>query len=130
MGNELPANGTFCWYELATTDQEASKRFYTELLGWQLKEGDIAGSAYSEIYAGERPIGGMFKMGAEYGGRPPHWMAYVAVADVEAAAKRVEELGGTVCVPPTDIPTVGRFCIINDPAGATLSLITLTGAQT
>jgi predicted enzyme related to lactoylglutathione lyase len=27
-------------------------------------------------------------------------------------------------MPPTDIPTVGRFATIRDPQGATLSLIT------
>jgi uncharacterized protein len=26
--------GSFCWFELATTDQEAAKRFYTVLFGW------------------------------------------------------------------------------------------------
>jgi predicted enzyme related to lactoylglutathione lyase len=36
----------------------------------------------------------------------------------------VTELGGKVCVPPTDIP-VGRFAVVNDPEGATFSIITL-----
>ena len=26
--------GAFCWVELATPDAEASKNFYSELLGW------------------------------------------------------------------------------------------------
>jgi predicted enzyme related to lactoylglutathione lyase len=68
-------------------------------------------------------------MGPEFGGAPSHWMAYVAVDDVDAKARRVEELGGKVCVPPTDIPNTGRFCVITDPTGATLSLIALTGAN-
>ncbi len=66
--------------------------------------------------------------GPEFGDTPSHWMPYVAVEDVDGAARRVWELGGKVCVPPTDIPGVGRFCLINDPTGATLSLITLSGA--
>jgi predicted enzyme related to lactoylglutathione lyase len=41
---------------------------------------------------------------------------------VEASAKRVEELGGKIIVPPTDIPNVGRFSIISDPTGAAISL--------
>ena len=126
--HEIPAHGTFCWNELGTKDLDAAKRFYTELLGWQLKESNAAGMAYHEIVApnGEH-IGGLYQMGAEYGDAPAHWMAYVAVEDVDATAGRVEELGGKVCVPPTDIPTVGRFSVINDPSGATLSLIKLAG---
>jgi uncharacterized protein len=127
--HEAPANGTFCWNELATTDLGAAKKFYTELLGWQLKESNAAGMVYNEIVAGDQHVGGMYQIGPECGGpeSSPHWMAYVAVDDVDAKAKQVEELGGKVCVPPTDIPNVGRFCVINDPAGATLSLIKLGG---
>ena len=129
--HNIPAFGAFCWNELATTDAEAAKRFYAGLFGWSFKEGDFAGASYSEIVVGGQPIGGIHQMGADWGENPPppHWMAYVAVADVDATARLVEELGGKVCVPPTDIPTVGRFSVINDPAGATLSIITLAGAN-
>ena len=125
----MPAHGTFCWNELGSTDDEAAKKFYAELLGWTYKEGDAGGMKYAEITAGGQPVGGVYKMGPEFGEAPSHWMAYVAVDDVDASAKRVEELGGKVCVPPTDIPNVGRFSVINDPTGATLSLITLKGGH-
>jgi len=126
----MPAPGTFCWNELATTNLEAAKKFYTELFGWKLKESQAAGMIYNEIVAAGREIGGMYQMGAECGDTsdaPSHWMSYIAVDDVDAKAKQVEELGGKVCVPPTDIPNVGRFCVINDPTGATLSLVKLQG---
>ena len=125
---QLPANGSFCWNELGTTDLEAAKKFYTELLGWKLKESNTAGMIYNEIVVGESSRGGIHQMGAEFGNAPSHWMPYVSVDDVDAKAKQVAELGGKVCVPPTDIPNVGRFCVINDPTGATISLIKLTGA--
>jgi hypothetical protein len=127
----IPAAGTFVWNELSSTDVEAAKKFYSELLGWRYKGGDVEGFAYTEfIPAGEeKPVGGMFQMGEEFGGAASHWMSYVSVEDVDASARRAEELGGKVCVPPTDIPNVGRFCVINDPSGATLSLVTLSGAH-
>jgi len=83
---------------------------------------------YNEIHVDgkETGVGGMFQMGAEFGETPSHWMPYVAVDDVDAKAKQVAELGGKICVPPSDIPNVGRFCIITDPTGATLSLIKLS----
>jgi predicted enzyme related to lactoylglutathione lyase len=125
------AHGAFCWNELATTDDAGAKKFYTELLGWQLKQGDVSPMAYTEIVVGDKHIGGIYKMDAERASAaPPHWMAYVAVDDVDASAKRTEELGGKVCVPPMDIPNVGRFCVITDPQGATLSLITLSSTRT
>ncbi len=131
----MPANGSFCWNELSTTDSDAAVKFYADLLGWQFKKSDVPGEGgegqivYNEIVVGDKHVGGIYKMGPEYGGAPSHWMAYVAVEDVDAKAAQVAELGGKVCVPPTDIPNTGRFCVINDPTGATISLITLKGAH-
>lgn len=132
MSAQAPAttHGTFCWNELASTNAEAAKQFYAELFGWKLKDGDVEGFKYSEIVVGNRAVGGMYQMGPEYGDAPSHWMPYVAVEDVEETVKRVEALGGKVCVPPTDIPNVGRFSVINDPSGATLSVIKLGGSHT
>ena len=118
---QMPAHGDLCWYELSTTDAEAAKKFYGELFGWEYKGGDVEGAPYNEIFANGKPVGGIHQMG----GGPPQWTAYVAVSDVDASAKRVGALGGKISVPPMDIPKVGRFCVISDPAGASIALITL-----
>jgi uncharacterized protein len=125
---KMPANGAFCWNELATTDLDAAQNFYKTLLGWEIKEGAAPGGGmrYNEIVVAGQSVGGLFQMGPEFGQIPSHWMAYVAVDDVDAKARQVGELGGKVCVPPTDIPNVGRFCVVNDPTGATVALITLS----
>lgn len=134
---KMPANGSFCWQELATTDSDAAVKFYTELLGWEVKTSDATpceGSeappmVYNEIVVGGQHVGGIYKMGPEQGGEPSNWRPYVAVDDVDAKAAQVAGLGGKVCVPPMDIPNVGRFSVITDPTGATISIITLKGAQ-
>ena len=63
--------------------------------------------------------------GDQWKGVPPHWMIYITVADCDARAAQAKQLGGGVCVPPTDIANVGRFAVVNDPQGATFSLIQL-----
>ena len=128
-GHAMPAHGQFCWNDLGTTDLEAAKKFYTELLGWELRESNDAGMPYHEIVVGGQHVGGLYQMGAEQAGMPSHWMTYVAVTDVDDSARRVRELGGKVCVPPTDIPGTGRFCVVTDPTGANISLVTLKGAS-
>lgn len=127
MSAQAPAYqvGTFCWNELVSTDAETAKRFYTELFGWKLKESEVGGMKYTEVIVGERAVGGMYQMGPECGNIPSHWMPYVAVENVDETVKRVEGLGGKVCVPPTDIPDIGRFAVISDPSGATISVIAL-----
>lgn len=130
---EMPKHGSFCWNELATSNLEICKTFYSELLGWKLERSAAVGEEMEYVEfapEGSCKLGGMYQMGKEYcdgAGEmmPPHWMSYIAVDDVDASAAKVWELGGKVCVPPTDIPNVGRFCVVNDPTGATFSLITL-----
>jgi predicted enzyme related to lactoylglutathione lyase len=74
-------------------------------------------------------LGGVGRLPAEAvaAGAPPHWLAYVATPDVDATAARAVALGGTVRVPPTDIPTVGRFAVLADPQGAQLAVFTPSG---
>jgi predicted enzyme related to lactoylglutathione lyase len=122
-----PLNGNrFCWNELATSDTAAAGRFYTELFGWTAHAQPFGPHTYTIFRQDGKDIGGMLQMMPEWGQMPSHWMAYVAVPDVDACARRVTELGGKVCVPPTDI-SVGRFAVVKDQTGATFSIITLKG---
>ncbi len=57
-------------------------------------------------------------------GMPPMWGAYVTVDNVEVSAKQAEALDGNILVDARDIPEVGRFCVIADPQGAMLTIIT------
>ena len=116
--------GAFSWCELMTTDPDAASRFYGELLGWKLETMNM-GMPYHVVKVGDASLGGIMGMppGAP-AGMPPVWVTYVTVADVDALVKRVAALGGTVRVPPTDIPTVGRFAVIVDPQGAAINVIT------
>ncbi len=54
---------------------------------------------------------------------PNAWLAYVAVDDVDQSAKRAASLRGKVHVPPTDIPVVGRFAVVQDPTGAVIAML-------
>jgi predicted enzyme related to lactoylglutathione lyase len=119
-----PQHGSFCWNELSTRDAAGAKSFYAELFGWNYKESKD-GMPYTEIGPADRPFGGIFQLPDEMANTPPFWMPYVAVDDVDASAAKVEELGGKIHKGPADIPGVGRFCIITDPTGAVLSMITI-----
>jgi hypothetical protein len=123
MADELRyGHGEICWHEVNTPDAEGAKKFYGELFGWTSQQVDMGGFPYHYLRAGAKDFGGIMPMtGPEWQGVPPHWMMYVAVADIDAAARKVVELGGKVCVPPTAIP-VGRFAVVSDPQGATFSL--------
>ena len=116
--------GSFCWWSLMTKDVEQATAFYQQLFGWKLDKMDIPGHGPSDFYATDS--GGFAHpvlLEADFPG-PSHWMTYVVVEDVDKACDRAKELGGSVCVPAFDIPSIGRTAVIGDPAGATFHLFT------
>ena len=121
----VSSHGCFVWYELTTTDAEAAKAFYADVVGWGLRDASMPGAAYTLFTAGEDPVAGLTGLSAEARkmGAQPRWTGYVGVDDVDATTDRLRRLGGTVYVPPTDVPDVSRFSVVADPQAATLALV-------
>lgn len=119
MTNQGPWPGRFVWHDLMTTDAASSQRFYGSLFDWRIEERPMQGFVYRMIHCGPGPIGDIVEEK-----RIPlsHWMPYVAVDDVDKSAAAVTAAGGSVFVPPTDIPMTGRFAVVADPCGAYLSI--------
>lgn len=73
---------------------------------------------------GGEAVGGRMAAPSECAGMPPAWSVDVTVDDVDATARQVEALGGRLLRAPEDIPDMGRFCVLQDPQGATRCAIT------
>ena len=119
------APGTFCWVELATTDQDAAKHFYGSLFGWSIVDYPMGpGDFYTMFQSGGRDAAAGYTMRAEERsqGVPPHWNLYVAVEDADAMAARAVELGGKLPAGVFDVYTNGRMAVIIDPTGAAFCL--------
>ena len=115
--------GAFSWNELMTTDVKGAKAFYSALLGWTMQDISPVGMDYTMVKLGDQEIAGIMGMPDKAAAMVPAWGGYVTVSNVDALLPRVEQLGGKICVPPQDIPDIGRFAVILDPQGAMLSLI-------
>ena len=120
--------GRFVWHELMTTDPQAAKAFYTAVIGWGTKEWD-GPQPYTMWTWGESQMGGLIELPKEAQdmGVRPYWLAYIGTPDVDATVARATELGATTLMPPKDIPTIGRFAILQDPQGASFAAFTPMG---
>jgi predicted enzyme related to lactoylglutathione lyase len=111
--------GAMTWNELSTSDLDKSKAFYSAVFGWEWGGAE----EYAEVEVGGRTVGGVMPrtpgMPAEV---PDYWLVYFGTADLDADLERASELGATVLVGTTEIPTVGRFAVLLDPQGATFAL--------
>jgi predicted enzyme related to lactoylglutathione lyase len=118
---------TFCWNELMTRNPQRSVEFYGAVFGWTANILPDAGvTNYTEFHLGGRGIAGMLPMEGDTwpADMPNHWIVYFAVENCDDAVALVEELGGVVIVPPTEVPP-GKFAVVKDPQGAVFSVIAL-----
>ncbi len=139
--------GTWVFSTLSTGDAAASEAFYGAVFGWKLGLADEDGNAmfmrpgYADAQERLEPgfIERLEGIGAPEGfgdvvattmpladGESPHWHVTFGVTDVDASAKRVDELGGEVLVEPFDAPWV-RAAVVRDPEGAMLTLSQFVG---
>lgn len=114
--------GSFCWNELLTRDLENAKIFYSALFGWEISAAENTPVEYHLISNAGRMNGGMLSWVEDMGDVPPNWGVYFSVSDCDASVERVEELGGRLILPPTDIEP-GRFAVVADHAGAVFSVM-------
>ena len=115
--------GAMCWNELMTPNVDVAGRFYSTTFDWTTEPmGMGPAGTYTIFKAGTTQIGGMMARPPQMNEVPPHWLTYFAVADCDASAKTVGQLGGQVLRPPADIPNIGRFAVCRDGQGAAFAI--------
>lgn len=117
--------GSFCWLELATTDQNAAKKFYGSLLGWTSSDRPMGpDEVYTMFAKNDRRVCGCYKLRMDMlaEGVPPHWMLYVCVAHADETVAKVKSAGGSVMCDPFSVFDFGRMTIFKDPSGAHLAI--------
>ncbi|MBV9408964.1 MAG: VOC family protein [Candidatus Eremiobacteraeota bacterium] len=115
---------------LSTRDVDGANAFYGTLFGWQTESFGAAG-ARAELYRLPGYVGGVpnqpvprdvvavvFESTDE---RPAAWNVDFWIDDVEAAAARITQAGGTIIAPPFDEGPFRRI-VAADPWGAVFSL--------
>jgi predicted enzyme related to lactoylglutathione lyase len=112
--------GKFVWFEHVSRDAKKAQAFYGEVLRWSAQPFPMGAFTYEMIHAGDTMIGGYATPKTDR--QPSHWIAYVSVEDVDAAAKATTANGGKVVEAPHEIPGVGRTARIADPQGAEISV--------
>ncbi len=106
-----------CHWEIPSTDIASSMKFYGELFGWEFQ----GWSDDYTLFSVEGGIGGgLTKVEAM---PAPGIRAYVEVDDIEATLAKVEELGGRVVEPKTEIGQgMGATAGFEDVCGAYVGL--------
>ncbi|MFE2757819.1 VOC family protein [Actinosynnema sp. NPDC059335] len=109
-----PRPGEPCWVELM--GGPADDDYWATALGWQVRDPDADFTLYDATTADDRrPVAGRLTA-------PGGWTCYYAVPDTTRAAADATALGGTVLIPPREVPT-GHVAAIADPTGTAFAIL-------
>ena len=118
--------GSITWTDLTVPNAGEVREFYSEVVGWESEP--VSMGEYDDFNM-KSPTSGNTNVGICHarGGNaqiPPQWLVYITVENVDKSAQICESLGGKIIVAPKDMAGYGRYCVIQDPAGAVAALFT------
>jgi predicted enzyme related to lactoylglutathione lyase len=121
-----PEIGAITWTDLTVPDADDVRDFYSEIVGWKFEPVDMGGyNDYNMISpsTGNTNVGICHARGVN-ASLPPQWLVYITVEDVDKSAAKCIELGGKIIMEPKKMAGYGRYCVIQDIAGAVAALFT------
>jgi predicted enzyme related to lactoylglutathione lyase len=106
-------HGKICYLEIPANRAEDSATFYASIFGWALRQRGDGNLAFDDGSG----VGGTWVKEADRG-PDERTRVYIQVDSIAATVTRIENAGGKVLTPRTDIgPGMGAFAIFVDPVG-------------
>jgi len=124
MPTEKPPVGAVTWFDLTVENADEIRDFYSAVVGWKssgVRMGDYEDYSMNSPDNGD-PMAGVCYARGENAHLPPTWMIYVNVADIEASTQKAIDLGGKIIGKIRTMSGHGRYCAVEDPAGAVMTL--------
>ncbi len=126
---EPPRIGTIGWIDLTVRDAGRLRDFYSDVVGWSAVPVDMGGyEDYTMVPAhSSDPAAGICHARGPNASLPSQWLIYIVVGDLEQSLAAVIRGGGRVLVEPKELGPMGRYAVIEDPAGAVCALYQAAG---
>ena len=122
---QQPSNiGRIEWLDLTVPDAERIRNFYSNVVGWKSSEVDMGSYSDFNINLPETgdTVAGICHARGSNANIPSQWLVYVRVENVKESAAMCEKRGGKVLDGPRRMGG-SDFCVIQDPAGAVMALL-------
>ena len=125
----LSNEGRIIWHDLLTTTPAESRKFYSELFGWEFERppspiGFGNDDTYLLIRHGGKLIGGMLDANVlNQQDNVSQWISVMSVQDVNAAVERATAAGGEILTEPTDVGSRGWMAVVTSPDRAIIALL-------
>lgn len=112
------------WFEIPTTDLDRASKFYEVVLATSLKREHFAGNDTDmAIFQGaEKSVGGALIADKRRKPVADGAVVYLHAPDLDASLARIEQAGGSVVLPKTDIGDPGFIALVRDTEGNVVGL--------
>ena len=123
-----PQIGAIEWYDLTVKNAGEVKDFYCSVIGWETSPVEMSDSdgKYHDFNITfpdtKETVCGICHARGGNNNIPAQWLMYVRVKNVTESAQTCIQKGGRVIEGPKAIGD-SQYCIIQDPEGAILALI-------
>jgi uncharacterized protein len=118
--SEKKQAASIVWFEIPADNLERAKTFYSNLFDWKINPFP-GGGDYWHIDTGgadDTPDGALKKRN-----QPQEPITnYVSVDSVTEFSKKIEKLGGKICMQKTAVPQMGYFAVCQDTEGNAFGL--------
>jgi predicted enzyme related to lactoylglutathione lyase len=116
--------GAIGWLDLTVPDAEKIRDFYSAVVGWKPEAVDMG--EYSDFNmtspGSGKAMAGVCHARGMNADLPAQWLVYITVTDIDHSVAQCNDQGGKVLAGPKGMGSHGRYCVVQDPAGAVAAL--------
>jgi predicted enzyme related to lactoylglutathione lyase len=119
------ANPVMHW-QILTKQPKKLEEFYSALFGWKISSENALGNRQVDTTCKEGIHGGFWSISEKEG----HSMVqlFIRVDDVKAHAKKAEQLGAHIVIPPQTLPEGDEMAVAVDPDGIPFAMFRGAGS--
>lgn len=123
---EKPGTGSISWFDLTVPDAEDVRDFYSRVVGWKYEPVPMADGEYNDFNmkapGSSLTVTGICHKRGVNNDLPARWLLYITVENIDKSAEECRLNGGKIIAGPKNMGKYGRYCVIEDPAGAVCAL--------
>ncbi|GMR24793.1 MAG: hypothetical protein BMS9Abin39_0061 [Ignavibacteria bacterium] len=123
---QKPEVGSLSWFDLTVPNADDVKDFYSKVIGWKSEPVPMEKSDYNDFNMkapdSDLTVTGVCNARGVNKNLPAQWLLYFTVENLDKSIEECKTNRGKVIAELKNMGNYGRYCVIEDPAGAVCAL--------
>ena len=114
--------GTIGWLDITVEDADGLRDFYQSVVGWKTEAIEMGDYADYAMGGEGGPVAGVCHRKGTNADVPKGWLPYIVVESLDKSLDACQSGGGRIRSDPKKMGDIGRYAMIEDPAGGVIAL--------